>query len=208
MLKIWGRGNSVNVPKVLWACEDLGIPYERIDAGMQYGVVNTPEYKAKLNPNALVPAIDDDGFVLWESNAIVRYLCAKHGMGTLCPPELQRRADMERWMDWQQTVLWTRGLRDVFWTLVRTPPEQRDMNALGAALARTADHVRILESALAGGDYLAGDTFCMADIPVGCAIHRWFGVAVERPPMPRLEAYYARLSARPAYRKIVLHPLT
>lgn len=208
MLKIWGRANSVNVQKVLWACEELGLAYERVDAGMEYGVVDTPEYKRDLNPNALVPVIDDEGFVLWESNAIVRYLAAKHGAGTLWPADLGQRASADRWMDWQQTALWSRGLRDVFWTLVRTPPAQRDMKVLDAALARTIANVRILESALAGADYLGGGAFSMGDIPVGSAIHRWFGVAIERPPMPRLEAYYARLSARPAYRKIVLHPLT
>jgi glutathione S-transferase len=208
MLKIWGRINSINVQKVLWACEELGIPYERIDAGMQFGVVNTPEYKKHLNPNALVPAIDDDGFVLWESNAIVRYLAAKHGAGTLWHDDLQLRASADRWMDWQQTALWGRGLRDVFWTLIRTPAEKRDLKAHQAALARTTDNVQILESALAGGDYVCGETFGMADIPVGCAIHRWFGVPIERPATPRLEAYYRRLSARPAYRKIVLHPLS
>jgi glutathione S-transferase len=208
MLKIWGRANSVNVQKVLWACEELGIPYQRIEAGMQFGVVNTPEYKKNLNPNAMVPVIDDDGFVLWESNAIVRYLAAKHGAGTLWSGDLQLRASADRWMDWQQTVLWTRGLRDVFWTMVRTPPEQRDMAALEAARARTAAHLQILESALAGGDFLCGDSFGMGDIPIGCAIHRWFGVPVERPAAPRLEAYYARLSSRPAYRSVVLHPLT
>jgi glutathione S-transferase len=111
-------------------------------------------------------------------------------------------------MDWQQTALWGRGLRDVFWTLIRTPPEKRDLKALEAALASTADNLQILESALAGGGFLCGDALSMADIPIGCAIHRWFGVPVERPASPRLEAYYARLSARPAYRKIVLHPLT
>lgn len=207
MLKIWGRANSINVQKVLWTCEELIVPYVRIDAGMQYGVVGTPEYR-KLNPNAMVPTIEDDGFVLWESNAIVRYLAAKHGTGTLWPDDLQLRASADRWMDWQQTVLWTRGLRDVFWTMVRTPPLERDLVALEVARAKTADHLKIVEAALAGKDYLCGARLSMADIPLGCAIHRWFGVAVERPASPNLEAYYRRLAARPAYGRIVQQPLT
>src|SRR5450631_4370637 len=105
MLKVWGRANSVNVQKVLWTCEELALPYKRIEAGMEYGVVSTPEYK-KLNPNAMVPTIDDDGFVLWESNAIVRYLAAKYGAGSLWPADPKIRASADRWMDWQQTTLW------------------------------------------------------------------------------------------------------
>jgi len=207
MLKIWGRANSVNVQKVLWACEEIGLRYERVDAGMQYGVVDTPEYR-RLNPNALVPVIEDDGFVLWESNAIVRYLAAKHAAGTLWPADLERRAAADRWMDWQQTALWARGLRDVFWTLVRTPPAERDPAALDAAIKRTAANLRIVDAALSSGGHLGGAEFTMADIPMGAAIHRWFGVELERAPLPHLEAYYARLAARPAYRRIVLHPLT
>jgi glutathione S-transferase len=207
MLKIWGRANSVNVQKVLWACGELGLKYMRVDAGMQYGIVTTPEYK-KLNPNAMVPTIDDDGFVLWESNAIVRYLSAKHGAGTLWHSDAHLRASGDRWMDWQQTVLWTRGLRDVFWTMVRTKPEDRDLAALEVARAKTADHLKMIEGALAGNDYLCGDTLTMADIPMGCAIHRWFGVEIERPASPNLEAYYQRLAKRPAFREIVYQPLT
>src|SRR5580700_11331791 len=128
MLKIWGRANSINVQKVLWVSEELGLFFDRVDAGMQFGVVDTPEYQA-LNPNALVPTIDDDGFILWESNAIVRYLAAKYGAqdgpNSLWPDDLQTRALADRWMDWQQ-MLWAKGLREVFWTLVRTPQEQRD----------------------------------------------------------------------------------
>jgi glutathione S-transferase len=207
MLKVWGRANSVNVQKVLWACGELGLKFKRVDAGMQYGVVSTPEYK-KLNPNAMVPTIDDDGFVLWESNAIVRYLSAKHGAGTLWPDELQLRASGDRWMDWQQTVLWTRGLRDVFWTMVRTKTEDRDLAALEVARGKTADHLKMVEAALSGNDYLCGNTLTMADIPMGCAIHRWFGVEIERPKSPRLEAYYQRLAQRPVFREIVYQPLT
>jgi glutathione S-transferase len=211
MLKIWGRANSINVQKVLWAAEELGLFFDRVDAGMQFGVVNTPEYK-DLNPNSLVPTIDDDGFVLWESNAIVRYLAAKHGatdrLDAMWPADPQTRASADRWMDWQQTTLWVRGLRDVFWTLVRTPPEQRNAAALEEARVKTVAHLAIVETALIGQDFLCGDDLTMADIPMGCAIHRWFGVDIERPSSPMLEAYYKRLSERPAYQEIVLQPLT
>jgi len=137
MLKIWGRANSVNVKKVLWAAEELGLKYERIDAGMEHGVVQTPEYK-KMNPMSLVPTIEDDGFVLWESHAIVRYLAAKHGAGTLWPAEVRQRADSDRWMDWAHTFA-REFQRPVFWALARTPPEKRDMNAVREAAKKCGE---------------------------------------------------------------------
>jgi len=137
MLKIWGRVNSVNVKKALWALEELGVKYERIDAGMEFGVNNTPEY-LRMNPTGLVPTIDDGGFKLWESHSIVRYLVAKHGAGTLWPTDLKVRADADRWMDW--TFSFAREFqRPVFWPLVRTPPEKRDMKAIEAACRKCAE---------------------------------------------------------------------
>src|SRR5439155_1140255 len=144
MLKIWGRTNSVNVKKALWALEELGVKYERIDAGMQFGVNNTPEYR-RMNPTGLVPTIDDDGFVLWESHSIVRYLAAKHGAGSLWPNELRARADAERWMDWAFTF--QAAFRAVFWGLVRTPAEKRDMNAIEEARKKCAERLAIPYSA-------------------------------------------------------------
>lgn len=121
MLKIWGRANSINVQKVLWCCDELSLEYERIDAGGPFGRTQNPDYLA-MNPNGLIPTISDDGFTLWESNAIVRYLAAKHGVGGLCPEDLRERADADRWMDWQLGTLWV-ALRPVFIGLVRTPPK-------------------------------------------------------------------------------------
>src|SRR5688572_31955438 len=121
VLKIWGRRNSVNVQKALWCCGELKLPFERVDAGLQFGVNTTPEYKA-MNPNGLVPTIDDDGFILWESHAIVRYLSRKHGLGTLMPQDARAAADADRWMEWYSTTVGV-NVRPVFQTLVRTPPE-------------------------------------------------------------------------------------
>lgn len=205
MLKIWGRTNSVNVKKALWAAEELGLEYERIDAGMQYGVVNTPEYR-KLNPNGLVPTIDDGGFVLWESHAIVRYLSAKYGPGTLYPSELRQRADADRWMDW--TFSFLAAFRPVFWGLVRTPAEKRDMQAIEEARKKCADMLGVPEGLLAGRKYLAGDSFTMGDIPLGCHVQLWMRLPIERPAHPGLTAWFERLCARPAFRKVVDLPLS
>ena len=205
MLKIWGRTNSVNVKKALWCAEELGLKYERIDAGMQFGVVNTPEYR-RMNPNGLVPTIEDDGFVLWESHAIVRYLAAKHGAGTLWPSDPRARADADRWMDWAMTP-WA-SIRPVFWGLLRTPPDKRDMQAIEASRAKAAEQLAILDAALAGKQYVAGQAFTMGDVPIGCHVQLWMRLPIERPSQPNLEAWFERLCARTAFKKIVDIPLT
>src|SRR5687768_4074941 len=206
MLKIWGRTNSVNVKKVLWAAEELGLEYQRIDAGLQFGVNKTPEY-LKMNPTGLVPTIEDDGFVLWESHTIVRYLAAKHGAGKLAPADLRRRAEAERWMDW--TYTFQRELqRPLFWALVRTPPEKRDPEVIEAARKTCAELLRIPERYLAERPFLAGEALTIGDIPLGCHVQLWMRLPIERPAQPHLTAWFERLCARPAYRRIVDIPLS
>lgn len=201
MLKIWGRTNSVNVKKALWAAEELGLKYERIDAGLQFGVNNTPEYR-RINPTGLVPTIDDDGFTLWESHSIVRYLAAKHGSGDLWPVEAKARADADRWMDWTHTFS-REFQRPVFWPLVRTPPEKRDAKAIAEAVQKCGELLKIPEQALSQRPYLGGDRFTMGDIPLGCHIQLWMRLPIQRPRLPGVEAWFARLCERPAYGRIV-----
>jgi glutathione S-transferase len=206
MLKIWGRINSVNVKKVLWVADELGLKYERVDAGMEHGVTRTPEYM-KMNPNSLVPTIEDDGLVLWESHTIVRYLAAKHAAGTLCPADLRARADVERWMDWAFTF--QGAMRAVFWGLVRTPADKRDPKAIEEGRVRSNELVtNVLEKALAGRRFVGGEQFTMGDIPIGCEIQRWMRCPIERPRLPNVEAWFARLGERPAFRKNVDIPLS
>lgn len=196
MLKIWGRNNSSNVQKVLWCCAEIGLPFEREDAGGQFGRTRDDDMLAR-NPNARVPTIDDDGFVLWESNVIVRYLAAKHAMGTLCPEDLQARADADRWMEWQQSTV-LGPLTTIFWGLVREPdrfsPDQIDQ-----AIADAIPIWQILDKRLEGRDWLLGQAFTMADIPLGISAWRWFALVEKRPPMPALEAWFERVRARPAF---------
>jgi glutathione S-transferase len=205
MLKIWGRVNSVNVKKVLWAAEELGLKYERVDAGMQFGVVNTPEYK-KMNPMSLVPTIDDDGFVLWESHATVRYLAAKHGAGTLWPVDLRSRAESDRWMDWAYTF--QAQFRTVFWGLVRTPPEKRDMKAIEEARKKCAELLAVPDQYLAKRPYFAGAGLTIGDIPLGCHVHLWMRLPIERPAHPNLTRWFERLCTRAAFKKVVDIPLS
>ena len=206
MLKIWGRDNSVNVEKVLWLCEELQLPYERFDAGGPFGIVDTPEYRA-LNPNGLVPTVEVDGLVMWESNAIVRYLAAKHSAGDLWPRDLAIRFEADRWMDWMGTTFWP-AFRDLFWNLVRTPPEQRDSGAMERSHVKSREVLGRLDAHLAGRSYIAGEHFSMGDIPMGCAVWRWMSLPVERPEYPALKRWFDTLSERPCYRKTVMKPLT
>ena len=206
MLKLWGRINSINVQKVLWALEELKVPYERTDAGMAFGVVNEPFYK-KMNPNSRVPTIDDDGFVLWESNAIVRYLAAKHGAGSLSPNDPKQRADSDRWMDWASNHVGP-VLTPVFLGLIRTPAEKRNMAQIETDAEKTGQQFQVLEQGLEGNDYVAGKTFTMGDIVVGVNVYRWCALDVKRPQLPRVEAYYQRLQQRPAFQQHIMKPLT
>ena len=206
MLVVWGRKNSVNVQKVLWCCEEIGLEYERKDAGGAFGVVNTPGYR-NLNPNRLVPTIDDDGVVLWESNAVVRYLAAKYGSSGLWPDDLAKRAGADRWMDWQQTTFWP-AIRPLFMGLVRTPPEQRDARAIEESRAKTGDVLGILDRYLESRAFVAGDAFTMGDIPLGSAIWRWMALPIERHARPNVERWFDALSRRSAFKSVVMLPLT
>jgi glutathione S-transferase len=206
VLRIWGRSNSINVQKVLWCCGELDIRYQRVDVGGPFGGTKEPEY-LRLNPNGLVPTISDGGFVLWESNAIVRYLAAKHGMGTLCPEDLAERADADRWMDWQMGTLWA-NFRPAFVGLIRTPPEKRDRANIARAIRKAAGNLDLLDAHLAGRDYVTGPSLSMADIPLGVTAFRWFTLDIERPAMPNVEAWYERLRARGPYKATVMSPLS
>jgi len=204
MLKIWGRSNSVNVKKVLWCLGELGLEYERTDAGMQYGVVNTPEYR-RMNPNGLVPTLDEDGFILWESHTIVRYLADKYGKGVLRPMDLLPRTVANQWMDW--AFSFQGSVRDAFWNLIRTPAEKRDMKAVEASRLKSGEMARILDAALASQMYVAG-AFSMGDIPIGCEVQRWMRLPFDRPKLPNLEAWFERLCARTAFKTFVDIPLS
>ncbi len=206
MLKLWGRINSINVQKVLWTLAELNVAYERTDAGLQFGVVNEPFYR-RMNPNGRVPTIEDDGFVLWESNAIVRYLSAKHGAGTLWSNDPRQRADADRWMDWTTSTV-APALTPVFWGLIRTPPEKRNMASIEAEAEKVGQAFQALEQNLEGRDHVAGKSFTMGDIPLGTFVHRWYALAVKRPKLPRVEAYYERLQERAPYKKHVMLPLS
>jgi len=206
MLKLWGRTNSINVMKVLWCLDELGLEYEREDAGMKFGVVNEDFY-AELNPNRLVPTLEDGDLVLWESNVIVRYLSAKYGLGTLCPEDPSQRALSDQWMDWQQTSIHP-NVTYIFWGVVRNSPDHKDPKRVAAAL-KTLDGVwKLLDRHLADRRFVAGDSLTMGDIPIGCAAWRWFNLEIDRPEVPNVTAWHERLKQRPGFEAHVMQPLT
>ena len=205
MLKIIGRNTSSNVQKVLWICGELGLPFEREDLGGPFGGNDTPEYRA-LNPNGRVPTIVDDGFVLWESNSCSRYLASKHASGTLYPTDPLIRGNGERWMDWQLTTM-SPTLVPVFWGLIRTKPEDRDMDAINEARKNLSANIAIVDAHLAGSKYLAGDDFTVCDIPLGITAYRWFAMDMEREAYPNFQRWYGLLCDRSPFQEHVMQPL-
>ncbi|HEX3576220.1 MAG TPA: glutathione S-transferase family protein [Rhodopila sp.] len=203
---VWGRATSSNVMKVLWGLGELDLPFERIDVGGAFGQTDTPEYRG-MNPTGLVPTLQEGSFTLWESNAILRYLAHVHAAGSpLWPADARVRADIDRWMDAQQTVL-NRPMTVVFWGLVRTAADKRDLKAIEAAIADTAHAWRMIEAKLEQHDFIAGRAFSLCDIPWGVHAHRWFGMdylGLARPELPALRAWYDRLCERPAYQQQVM----
>ncbi len=208
MLNIWGRISSINVRKVVWCAQELGLDFQRTEAGGKFGIVQSDEYRA-MNPNAMVPTIDDgEGdarVVLWESNVIVRYLCARHWTYQMYPEQLPERFDAERWMDWQQTTL-NRASGGAFVQLVRVAPEQRDAAVIDESVRATEPLFALLDAHLATRSFMTGERFTMADIPIGCEVHRWFGLPpadYRRPSWPNLERWFAQMLQRPGARGVL-----
>jgi glutathione S-transferase len=199
---LWGRLNSHNVKKVAWLAIEAGIAHERRDIGGAFGF--TDAYLA-LNPNRLIPTIEDDGFVLWESNAILRYLAARYAPA-LWSADPQARALGDRWMDWQFTF--ADAQRDAFLNLVRRAPEDRDQAAIERSAVATGKLMAILDEELARRPWLSGDAFGIGDIPMGVYAHTWFSLPIERPDRPHVAAWYERLKMRPGYAETVMIPLS
>lgn len=208
MLKIWGRTTSSNVQKAMFAVGELKLAHERIDIGGSFGKNREPAYLA-MNPNGLVPTLEEeDGFLLWESNSIIRYLAAKFGSGTLEPADLKSRALASQWMDWQLSV-YGPAITPVFWGLIRTPPEQRDHKAIDEGKVKTTAAVKILDAHFARSQFAAGDSFSMGDIPIAVMSYRYRELVPERPAFANFERWYAAIAARPAFRAHVSSvPLT
>jgi glutathione S-transferase len=201
MLKVWARNNSSNAQKVMWAIGEIGIAYERIDIGMEFGGNDQPDYLA-LNPNGLIPTIEDDDLVLWESNSIIRYLANRYSAGSLEPSDTKTRALANQWMDWQISVFQP-AFTKTFWGLIRTPPERREQTVIAESKIKSVAAATILDAELSRHAHVAGDAFSMGDIPVGVFIYRFRQLVPERPPMRNLERWYASIEKRSAFNEHV-----
>ncbi len=208
MLKIWGRNTSSNVQKVIWGLAEMQLPFERIDVGGAFGKTKDAAYLA-MNPNSLVPTLEeDDGYTLWESNSILRYVAAKHAYRTLEPADLKVRASAQKWMDWQLSVM-APAITPVFWGLIRTPAEQRDAKAIATGKEKTVAAAQIMDAQLGKTAYLAGDDFSYGDIPVGIMIYRYMQLIPERSATPNLDRWYAAISSRAAFKaQVAVVPLS
>ena len=207
-ITIWGRANSVNVQKVLWCLQELDLAYERIDAGMAFGKNREAEYLA-MNPNGRVPTLVDGDFVLWESNSIMRYLVrAYRPQSPIYPHAPKVRAGVDRWLDWTLSTLQPVD-RPVFWALVRTPPNQRDMVAIQKDADAEAEQWRIVDAQLSTRRFIEGDDFTLADIALGAYARRWFGVeGITKPRFTHLERWYAQLADRPGFVRFIARPMS
>jgi glutathione S-transferase len=206
MMTLWGRLSSINVRKVVLAARLVGLEFERIDAGGEHGIVGTEAFRA-MNPNAMVPVLQDGDLVLWESNVIVRYLCARDATGQLFPGDPAERFRAEQWMDWQQTTLNPAG-RDAFLQRVRVPAAQRDERRIAASVAATEPLLDLLDAQLSRHDWLAGDRLTMADIPVACEVHRWRGLGLPQKQRPALDRWYQGMLALSASVGVLDMPLS
>jgi glutathione S-transferase len=201
MLKVWGRNTSSNVQKVMWAVTEIGLPVERLDIGGPFGKNREMPYIG-MNPNGLVPTIEEeDGFTLWESNSIVRYLAARH-KSSLEPADLRVRAQAQKWMDWQLTVM-APAIGPLFMGMVRTPPAERNAKAIEDSKVKTGEAARILDDQLGKTQFLAGDAFSYGDIPMGIMVWRYRELAPERPAFRNLDRWYAAIAARLGFQQHV-----
>jgi glutathione S-transferase len=206
MLKVWGRRSSFNVQKVMWLVGELQLAHEHVPVGGSFGGLDTREFLAK-NPHGRIPVIeDDDGTVVWESHAILRYLAARHPARGFWSDDPGARSRFDRWMDWSQTSLQPDFLGGVFWGCYRTPEPQRDWPAIRSAVERCAKHFRLLDAVLGGQRFLLGETLSLADITIGTALYRYFELDIDRPSVPNVEAWYRRLQERSPYREHVMIP--
>jgi glutathione S-transferase len=205
MLRVWGRRNSSNVQKVLWFVGELGLSYEHVPAGGAFGRLSDADFRA-LNPNGLVPVIQDGDTTVWESHAILRYLAAEYGGERYWALSAADRSLQDRWLDWCQS-LWDPAFgTGIFWGLYRTPEKDRDWTRIEKSLERCAELASVVERQLAGHQFLTGECLALGDFPLGASLYRYFSLEIERPSSPRMESWYARLASRPAYQEHVMVP--
>jgi len=204
MLEIYGRKNSNQVIQLMWAVDELGLEYMRHNVGGSFGGLDTEEY-GEMNPNRLVPTINDNGFILWESYAIIRYICKEYGQGSLWPDDSQQAALADQWMEWTNSRFMGTFF-PIFWSLIRTPKEQQDAKKIAESAKATGELLQIVERNLEGKQFMTGNNLTMGDLPLGSMMFKYYTLDVEHPSLPNIEAWYSRLCERSAYQKNCMNP--
>ena len=204
-IRLWGHPKSINVQKVLWALDELDLEFQGIDAGGKFGRVKDADYLT-LNPNGLVPTLEDGNAAIWESNAILRYLAAKYGSAPFLPTDLAQRARADAWTDWSSTTLWA-NVRPLVIQLVRTPEAERDHTVIEQSIRSVNAAIDILDRELSRKRFVAGDEFTFGDIPVGAVAQRWFNLPIERPKADSVRTWYDQIKQRPGFKRWVDLPL-
>ena len=203
MAKIWGRTTSSNVQVAMWAAAEVGLTVERIDVGGHFGGTDEPAYRA-MNPNGLIPVLEDGDLVLFESGAILRYLAAEYGSDGFWPKDVKRRAPLDVWAEWVKTTLAPVLIYQVFWTLIRTPSAERAMDKLASEIIKLGELMAMADARIGNDHYLGGETLCFADVMFGHTLYRYYTLDIARQPLSNLQRYYHRLTERPAYREHVM----
>jgi len=190
----------------MWLIGELDLPHEHIPAGGSFGLTQSAEFLA-MNPHGRVPVIkDSDGTIVWESHSILRYLAARYGSPRFWSDDPGTRSQADRWMDWSQSTLQPAFLTGVFWGFYRTPEALRNAKSIEENLGRCAQHFQLLDRMLAERPFIAGDSLSLGDIAAGSNLYRYFELDIKRPDVPNVEAWYARLQLRPAFREHVMVP--
>jgi len=202
MLKIWGRTSSINVQKVMWTVAELGLEHQQIDLGGKFGGLDTTEHLSR-NPHGLIPVVDDGGTVIWESHAIIRYLAARYGEGSLWPNDPATRAEADMWMEWAQTTF-QRNFIQLFWACYRTPPDEQDTQHIADLVTACSEDFAHLNELLRDKPFVTGDSLTYGDIPIATQFYRYFTLDIERPAVPHVEAWYERLQSSPTYSEHVM----
>jgi len=204
MLIVWGRKTSSNVQALMWCIAELGLDYVRHDIGHKFGGNNTPEFLA-MNPNGTIPVIQDgENKPLWETGAILRYLATRYGDTTFWPEDISARAQIDKWAEWAKINITINFTMPIFWPMVRTAPQERDLTAVNKATIALGHYLQIAEQQLSQHDFLCGNNFTLADIQFGHILYRYYDLAIDRPLLPAVKRYYDRLVTRPAYQKHVM----
>jgi glutathione S-transferase len=202
MLTIHGRATSSNVQLVMWAVAELGLPHQRLDVGGAFGQTDTAEF-GRMNPNRLVPVLQDGDLTMFESGAILRYLGSVYGPESFWPRDPKVRAPLDQWAEWGK-ITFAIAMGPLFMGLVRTPPSKRNPEAILSAEVGAAKVARIFDARIGKGPWLTGEALTFADIAMGFYLYRYYTMPFKRSETPNLDAHYARLSARPAFREHVM----